>query len=106
MGALATITNVTPTGVQNSIGANGAVTVHQGTFTSGATTCTCPVGDLTAQDLVLVQPVQATGSFTKPYVEILASRTTGSQGVVTVGFQDGSAGPAATQIIRIIKIKI
>lgn len=106
MGALSSITNVTPTGAQNSIGANGAVTLHQGTFTSGATTCTCPVGDLTAQDIVIVQAVQAVSLFTKPYCEILGSRTTGSQGVVTVGFQDGSAGPAATQILRITKIKI
>jgi hypothetical protein len=105
MAALTSITYKTPTGRPDSIGFNGAVVVAQGTLPSGQATATCPIGDLSATDIVLVLVTTAAASCTIPIVEILASRTTGGAGVVTVGTQDGS-NAAADHVLWVVKLKI
>jgi hypothetical protein len=101
MGAFSTISTIL--NGSPSLNSNGVQTIRQGTFTSGATTCTMPVGNLSSKDLVQVIPIESVTNFLTP-IEIVASRTVSNagQGVVTVGFQDGSAGPAATQKMWVI----
>lgn len=96
--SISTILNGTP-----SPYGKGTTTIRQGTFTSAAATCTMPVGNLSSTDFVQVIPIESVSSFLTP-IEIVASRTTSNdgQGVVTVGFQDGSTGPAATQKMWVI----
>ncbi len=105
MAALTTITYQTPTGRPGSLSANGQVVSARGVFPSGQTTATCPIGDLSANDYVEVRALTATTGNTIPIIEILASRTTGGAGVVTVGTQDGSA-QTADVTLQIIKWKL
>ncbi len=105
MADLASMTQLGITGTPDSNAKWGGIVCIQGTFPITSATATCPIGDLTANDIVLVQAVQAKAGNTVPYAEILASRTTGAQGIVTIGTQDGS-NTAATQIIRVTKYKL
>ena len=80
----------------------GTMTIREGTFTSAAASCTMPVGNLSSNDLVEVRAVQAVTGFVTP-IEVKASRTTSNTGggVVTVAFEDGSTGPASTQVMQV-----
>lgn len=105
MADIASITRTTPTGRPGSIAANGQIIVTRGTFPTTAATATVPVGDLSSADIVLVHTTEAKASHTIPIVEVVASRTVGAQGVVTIGTQDGSNTPS-TITVEVVKIKI
>ena len=81
---------------------NGAVRVFTGTFPASNATGTCAIGYLDNQMSVEVLPTQAVTGYTIPLIEILASITTGAQGVVTVGTQDGSSSPASTATFMLV----
>lgn len=100
MGAFSSISTIL-NGAPSPYG-KGTATIREGTFTTSAATCTMPVGNLDSTDIVEVVAVQAVTSFVTP-IEIKASRTTSNtgQGVVTIGFEDGSTGPAATQVMQV-----
>lgn len=98
MADIASITRPTPTGYPNSPSANGQITVTRGVFPTGSATATVPVGPLEANYHVTVRATEAKASHTIPYVEILASRTTGTQGVVTIGTQNGSNSPSTINV--------
>ena len=106
MAAMANQVQLSATGNQNSVAANGAITIIQADFPISSVTATCSVGDLRDTDIITVHPTLAVASHTVPFVEIKASRTNTAQGVVTIGTQDGSTTPASVMTMRIIKWRV
>jgi len=80
----------------------GTMTVRQGTFPISSDSATCPVGNLSNDDLVEVFPVQSVASHVA-FCEVKASRTTSNagQGIVTIKPIDGSTTPASTILLEV-----
>lgn len=80
----------------------GTVTIREGTYPISSTSATCPVGNLSTDDLVEIVPVQAVASHV-PFCEIKASRTTSNAGVGIVVIKpiDASTSPASTVLLQV-----
>lgn len=95
--SLVTIQNGSP-----SAFGKGSATVQEGLFPASGTSCTFPVGNLSAADLVEVVPVQAvTGNIGYTYDRAGSTNSNAGQGLVNVKQVDGGSGPAATTLLQV-----
>lgn len=88
-------------GSPSAYGKGGAFVI-EGLFPLSGTSCTFPVGNLSANDLVEVVPVQAvTGNIGYCHDRVNDTNSNVGQGLVSVKQIDGGTGPAATTILQV-----